>query len=663
MSPRAQALVFLILAGVSGALTAAFVILLPLLSTLPVSEIGTPPLWRYAAPAVGGLATATLVMWRSRCLRRGVHPEELANLPGQAIAVFVMATLAAIVFGLLLAPDPLLARRPAVVLIGAPALLLTCAQVLRSLIQAPLVAEMTRLLTSAPQPPAPTLASGKQIGPAALPVGHPRRASRWLGGLVVVSIRPAMAVTAVLLSASMIALIGVHTHARGQSELEELAQRHLDDLLRVVSAEVARLPADRVAPFIAGFPPSSRGTPVVVERDGRVHDPGVMASGSRLVARGRTCQTGQRALRCAVGPPLWPDGPHLAVLGKASLATDPALVELRNQLLLLALVVVLVAALLGWAIGGDISRDFHVMAHQLEAMSRQDQPDLGRPVTVTSIDEVGDLTAALGKLRLRLEQELDSYRQSLRKTREADRIKNMFFSDVSHELRTPLTTICGYSQLLTEDNVGELTAAQREDMRIIHNAGHQLLGLFNDVIDISVIESGDLTLNLEKVDVGAVCREIVRGQTAVARKKSESSGQPLELRCELEDGLPIIVAVPLRLRQLVQNMLSNALKFTDEGSIVVRTARQGSGLVRITVSDTGIGISAAELGQVFERYRQVGSIKAQRQGSGLGLGICKHLVELHGGEISVQSEVQRGTTFTVILPEGGPDPAGRARAA
>jgi len=296
-------------------------------------------------------------------------------------------------------------------------------------------------------------------------------------------------------------------------------------------------------------------------------------------------------------------------------------------------------------------------------MAGQEQPDLGKPVTVTSIDEVGDLTAALGKLRLRLERELEGYRDSLRKTREADRIKNMFFSDVSHELRTPLTTICGYSQLLAEENVGELTASQREDMTVIHNAGRQLLGLINDVLDISVIQSGDLSLSLEKVDVGAVCRDIVRGQSAVARKKSESSGKPLELRCELEEGLPTIVADPLRVRQLVQNLLSNALKFTEEGSIVVRVARHQHGLVRVEVADSGVGISAAEIGQVFERYRQVGAVKGQRQGTGLGLGICKHLVELHGGEISVESEVQRGTTFTVLLPEAGPAPAGRERAA
>jgi signal transduction histidine kinase len=658
MSPRAQALVLLILAAVSGVLSAAFVTLLPLLSALPASELGPARPWSYLAPLAGGLAAAALVQWRSRSLRRGAHPEQLANLPGLAITVFGLATLASLAVGLLAGHDPLLARRPAVVLLGPPAMVLICALVLRSLIQPLLVAEMTRLLAaSAPD-------GGRQVAHAAGPVAKSRWPTRWLG--LALSIRPAMAVTAVLLSAAIIALIGVHTYARGQSEVEQLAQRHLDDLLRVVSAEAARLPAERIRSFIAAFPPSPRGTPVIVERDGRLVSPAYSSrrgSDHRFAVQGDACRVGARVLRCAVSARPHADGARLAVLGRSTRASDPALLGLRNELLVLALLVAAAAVLLGWAIGSDISRDFHVMARQLEAMSGQDQPDLGKPVTVTSIDEVGDLTAALGKLRLRLEHELEGYQESLRKTREADRIKNMFFSDVSHELRTPLTTICGYSQLLSEENVGELTAAQRDDMRIIHNAGRQLLGLINDVLDISVIESGDLTLSLEKVDVGAVCRDIVRGQSAVARKKSQDSGKPLELRCELEDGLPIIVADPLRLRQLVQNLLSNALKFTEEGSIVVRVVRHAPGLVRIEVADTGIGISAADVGQVFERYRQVGAVKAQRQGSGLGLGICKHLVELHGGEISVESEVQRGTTFTVLLPEAGPTSAHRERAA
>jgi signal transduction histidine kinase len=566
--------------------------------------------------------------------------------------VFGLATLAALAVGLLTGDDPLLARRPAVVLGGAPAMVLACALVLRSLIQPLLVAEMTRLLTSTPRERGAGARDGKPTPQASV-------------GLAALSIRPAMAATAALLATAIIALIGVHTYARGQSEVEQLSQRHLDDLLRVASAEVAQLPAERVRPFFAGFPPSPRGTPAIVERDGRLVGPAYSSrSGvTRLVVQGDTCRVGPDVLRCAVGAPPGLAGARVAVIGRPTGATDPALLELRNELLILALLVAAAAVLLGWAIGGDVSRDFHVMARQLEAMAGQEQPDLGKPVTVTSIDEVGDLTAALGKLRLRLERELEGYRDSLRKTREADRIKNMFFSDVSHELRTPLTTICGYSQLLAEENVGELTAAQREDMTVIHNAGRQLLGLINDVLDISVIESGDLTLSLEKVDVGAVCRDIVRGQSAVARKKSESSGKPLELRCELEEGLPTIVADPLRVRQLVQNLLSNALKFTEEGSIVVRVAHHQHGLVRIEVADTGVGISAAEIGQVFERYRQVGAVKGQRQGTGLGLGICKHLVELHGGEISVESEVQRGTTFTVLLPEAGPAPAGRERAA
>jgi len=277
-------------------------------------------------------------------------------------------------------------------------------------------------------------------------------------------------------------------------------------------------------------------------------------------------------------------------------------------------------------------------------MATQDRLDLDRPVTVTSIDEVGDLTAALGKLRTWLEAELAGYRDALATAREADRTKNEFFATVSHELRTPLTTLCGFAQLLLDGSEGDLSSSQREDIASILRGGRQLLDLVNDVLDISVIETGTVQLAFEQVDLGPLCRQVAHAQRAIL-DASALKGR-VELVVEIEDELPTIDADPRRLTQIVQNLLSNAMKFTAKGSIRLQVRREGP--------DTGEGIGGVDLPHVFDHYRQAGDLQTRRAGSGLGLAICKRLTELHHGSIAVESEVGRGSTFTVTLPRARP---------
>lgn len=639
MTNRTLAIVLLALTSVGVALALCLAILLPALGALPPREQEVPPLWSYLAPLAACLTAALPSLLRRRPDRLPhLTAERLADLPGQTMTIFALVATAGILAGAFLEPTPLHEQRPAVTLICGPALAFAHAMVLRFLVQAPLMNEVEQTLAR----------TGGH--------GGSRERSGARPALGVFALRPTVAITTVTLSAVALALIGVHTYSRVQGDRDVAGERHLADLLRVVEAQLEALPQEARARFVAGYPISTVAMPLLVDAQGRALTSAMgIPRGTGLTLRARSCVTSDgRRYRCAVSRRAAPL--PIIVEPPEERGAAPVVAALRTDLLQLSAGLLLFAALLGLAIGGDTARDFRTMTTQIQAMAHQDELDLGRPIPVTSIDEVGDLTAEIGRLRLRLEAELEEYRSSLRKVREADRIKNRFFSDVSHELRTPLTTICGYSQMLAEGLVGQTTDAQREDLKIIYQSGYQLLSLVNDVLDISVIQSGHLSLSLESVELGPLCRDIVRGQTAVVRKKAEDSGLPLELALELAPELPTIIGDPMRLRRVVQNLLSNAIKFTRQGRITVEVARHDGARVSLSVSDTGVGISAADLPQVFERYRQVGAMSARREGTGLGLGICKHLVELHDGEIIVESELDKGTRFTVLLPVSGPEP-------
>src|SRR5690606_7917390 len=235
------------------------------------------------------------------------------------------------------------------------------------------------------------------------------------------------------------------------------------------------------------------------------------------------------------------------------------------------------------------------------------------PVVATSADEVGELFARLEDLRERLVDEMDLYEEALAKTRHADALKAEFLSAVSHELRTPLNAIGGFAQLLLEELPGTLTEAQAEDLRLVQAGARQLLGLINDILDLSMIESGELRLAYGPVDLAAVTHEVVRIHQPQVR------GRPVRLSAEVEPELPNVVCDERRLRQILTNLVSNAVKFTERGTITVRAAYDGrhDGVV-IRCIDTGIGIDAADLVQIFEEYRQAGSPKRRTRGTGLG---------------------------------------------
>jgi signal transduction histidine kinase len=226
----------------------------------------------------------------------------------------------------------------------------------------------------------------------------------------------------------------------------------------------------------------------------------------------------------------------------------------------------------------------------------------------------------------------------------ANRLKSEFLANVSHELRTPMNAIIGYSKLMLDGLDGELNAQQEADLQRVTTAADNLLGLINGLLDLSKIEAGRMEINVEEVDV----RPIVEDVVALVRPQSDS--KDLDVHANLPADLPPILADRARFRQVLVNLMSNSVKFTDKGSVTV-SATSGDGWVTMSVADTGIGISAEAQAYIFDEFRQADASTTRRYGgTGLGLAISKRLVALHGGRIWVESGANGGSVFSFTMP-------------
>ncbi len=232
-----------------------------------------------------------------------------------------------------------------------------------------------------------------------------------------------------------------------------------------------------------------------------------------------------------------------------------------------------------------------------------------------------------------------------REAERANSLKSEFLASMSHELRTPLHTILGFTELLQEEIEGPLNEKQKRFIRHVHQDSLHLLELINDILDLSKIEAGRMDLHIEGTDLATVASETL----ATMRQLAESKG------ISIENGVSktvYVLADPVRLREILTNLVSNAVKFTpDGGRVWTEMCRTPDGFVEITVGDTGVGIAPEDQQVIFDKFRQVGSTtRGIREGTGLGLAIVKRLVEMHGGSITVASEPGRGSRFTFTMP-------------
>jgi signal transduction histidine kinase/ActR/RegA family two-component response regulator len=250
--------------------------------------------------------------------------------------------------------------------------------------------------------------------------------------------------------------------------------------------------------------------------------------------------------------------------------------------------------------------------------------------------------------RRMLDRSRSALRQARAKAREgevaaeaANAAKSTFLATMSHEIRTPLNGVLGMAQAMAGD---ELSDRQRDRLSVIHRSGEALLAILNDVLDLSKIEAGKLELEHMEFELAEVARGAYSAFTALANKKG------LSFALDIERARGRYMGDPTRLRQILYNLISNALKFTEQGEIRVTAVRDGD-ILQISVADTGVGIAPESLSKLFAKFDQLDSSTTRRfGGTGLGLAICRELATLMSGEITVQSDLGLGSTFTLRVP-------------
>ena len=249
--------------------------------------------------------------------------------------------------------------------------------------------------------------------------------------------------------------------------------------------------------------------------------------------------------------------------------------------------------------------------------------------------------AAVAIANARLFQAIEEKSQQLEV---ATRHKSQFLANMSHELRTPLNAIIGYAELMADEIYGEVPERMRDVLDRIQQAGRHLLGLINDVLDLSKIEAGQLVLSLADYSMADVV------QTVALAVEPLASAKGLALRVEIPEDIPAGRGDELRLRQVVLNLAGNAVKFTDAGEVALAVKTDG-GTLSVSVSDTGPGIAPADQERIFEEFQQATGANVRKSGgTGLGLAIARRIVEMHGGRLVVDSVPGRGSTFTFTVP-------------
>jgi len=254
------------------------------------------------------------------------------------------------------------------------------------------------------------------------------------------------------------------------------------------------------------------------------------------------------------------------------------------------------------------------------------------------------------KVNTDLDRKVDELAQANMALYESNRLKSDFLATMSHELRTPLNSILGFSEVLLSNE--RLDDKQQRWVRNVQSSGEKLLNLINDILDLAKIEAGKMQLRLENFSIHDVCEGLMNMVRPMAEKKN------IDLRGQIDPGIPVMRQDVTKLQQILQNLLVNAIKFTPEGGrVLLKAYVEGTNVVLI-VSDTGVGIAPEEQSLVFEKFRQSGNpLTREHAGTGLGLSIVRELAKLLGGEVSLQSELGRGSTFTVHLPmELSPEP-------
>jgi signal transduction histidine kinase len=277
--------------------------------------------------------------------------------------------------------------------------------------------------------------------------------------------------------------------------------------------------------------------------------------------------------------------------------------------------------------------------------------DFGSTIRVANRDEFGELANRMNRMSRELEGLYDEQSRAAAELQrlnerlaQASQAKSDFLASMSHELRTPLNAIIGFSEVLSERMFGELNEKQDEYLKDIYSSGTHLLSLINDILDLSKIEAGRMELELTDFDLP----QAIDNTLTLVRERA--GRRAIALHQSVEEHLGEIKGDERKVKQVLLNLLSNALKFTPEGGRVEVLARVVDGMAEISVTDTGVGIAPEDQEAIFEEFRQVGTAEKKAEGTGLGLTLCRKFIELHGGRIWVKSQVGAGSTFSFTVP-------------
>jgi signal transduction histidine kinase len=292
------------------------------------------------------------------------------------------------------------------------------------------------------------------------------------------------------------------------------------------------------------------------------------------------------------------------------------------------------ALILGYAFSWSLIGPVKEMDARLKQIA---SGDFSQHVEVLNRDELGTLAANLNRMN-------DELGQLYQQLETANRHKSDFLASMSHEFRTPLNAIIGYGRLVRRATEGQISPLQRENLQDLLNNAERLLNLIDSLLDFAKIEAGKMAVRVEPVRVS----EIIHG--AASTIESILNSASVRLVREIAPDIPPLNTDREKLRQIILNLLGNAVKFTERGEIRIAACQQ-NGSLKLVVSDTGIGIEKKDLDQIFEKFHQ-GDLSSSKKyrGTGLGLAIVKQFVNLLGGEITVESEVGKGSVFTVTLP-------------
>ena len=288
----------------------------------------------------------------------------------------------------------------------------------------------------------------------------------------------------------------------------------------------------------------------------------------------------------------------------------------------------------------------HRVANVTEYMKLKDHESAQQQLT----DELQQRTTKMEIELFLRSRELQKLNQELQA---ANKTKSVFLANMSHELRTPLSAILGFSELLIDDDAGRFNEASRKNfLEHIHSGGENLLGLINDILDLAKVEAGQMKLRPETLRVANVVDDVISVAQPLAAKKQ------LTVSKQVSSNI-VLIADAGKLKQMLLNLVSNAIKFTPDGGTVTIAAEQLPQTLEISVADTGIGISKADQGRIFEEFQQLDSgIGRVAQGTGLGLALTRHFAVLHGGDVRLESDLGKGSTFTLCLPVAGLAPIG-----